>query len=97
MRYYKQTDETGKLTAIGTGPGGEEITKEEYDRIMDEIQRKCAYVDTVYADPAAISTVPAEWQEEILARVEARKAAEQEAQNADVSPDELGVMLMEVI
>ena len=30
IRYYKTTDTDGKLTAIGTGSGGTEITAEEY-------------------------------------------------------------------
>lgn len=38
-RYYKQIED-GFLTAIGTGPGGEEIAKEEYDEIMAVI-RSC--------------------------------------------------------
>ena len=38
-RYYKQID-GDYLIAIGTGPGGEEIAKEEYDEIMTVI-RSC--------------------------------------------------------
>ena len=47
-RYYKQIED-GFLTAIGTGPGGEEITKEEYDEILNII-RSCpvAEVGTIY-------------------------------------------------
>lgn len=33
MRYYKKIS-NGYILAIGTGYGGEEITKEEYDSIM---------------------------------------------------------------
>lgn len=38
-RYYKNI-ENGYLIAIGTGPGGEEITKEEYDEILGVIRSR---------------------------------------------------------
>lgn len=37
MRYYKKTD-GDKLLLIGIGDGGEEITAEEYSRLLEEIQ-----------------------------------------------------------
>ena len=37
MRYYKIVKD-GKLLLIGTGEGGEEITKEEYDTLKEEIR-----------------------------------------------------------
>lgn len=37
MRYYKKTD-GDKLLFIGIGLGGEEITKEEYDALREEIE-----------------------------------------------------------
>ena len=37
MRYYKILKD-GKLLLVGIGPGGEEITKEEYDALKEEIQ-----------------------------------------------------------
>lgn len=37
MRYYKVTKD-GKLQLIGVGLGGEEITKEEYDALREEIE-----------------------------------------------------------
>lgn len=39
MRYYKQLS-YNYLTAIGTGPGGEEITETEYNAIMDVIRNR---------------------------------------------------------
>ena len=39
MRYYKLI-ENGYIIAIGTGPGGTEITKSEYDEIMEIILSK---------------------------------------------------------
>lgn len=41
MRYYKQTS-NNYIIAIGTGAGGTEITKAEYDEIMAIIQNRPA-------------------------------------------------------
>ena len=38
MRYYAQYTNNGTIIAIGTGAGGTEITKAEYDDIMAIIQ-----------------------------------------------------------
>lgn len=42
MRYYAQYTDNGTLIAIGTGAGGTEITKAEYDEIMAIIQNRPA-------------------------------------------------------
>lgn len=39
MRYYKQT-ENGYIIAIGTGNGGEEITQEEYTKLLNHIKAR---------------------------------------------------------
>ena len=39
VRYYKQTSDN-HIIAIGTGAGGTEITKVEYDEIMAIIQNR---------------------------------------------------------
>lgn len=39
MRHYKQLSDD-YLTAIGTGPGGEEITEAEYNHIMSVVQNR---------------------------------------------------------
>lgn len=80
MRYCATYDANGKLTAIGTGYGGTEITKEEYDRLLAEIREKVALVNQLYSGEITLDEVPAEWQEEIQRRVEERKAAEEEAE-----------------
>ena len=41
MKYNKQVSNT-YLTAIGTGPGGIEITEDEYNAIMDVIRNRPA-------------------------------------------------------
>lgn len=37
MRYYKQTQDD-YIAAVGTGPGCEEITREEYENILSIIR-----------------------------------------------------------
>ncbi len=37
MRYYKKVD-NGKVVLVGKGPGGEEISREEYEALREEIQ-----------------------------------------------------------
>ena len=46
MRYYK-TIENNYITAVGTGGGGTEITKTEYNTILTAIQNKPARVDDI--------------------------------------------------
>lgn len=76
MRYYAQYDESGKLIAIGTGPGGTEITEAEYNALLSEIREKAALVDKLYSGEITIDDVPTDWQEEIQRRVDERIAAE---------------------
>lgn len=77
MRYYAQYNE-GKLIAIGTGLGGEEITPEEYNALYEMIQQKAALVNQLYSGEITLEDVPAEWQEEIQERVNKRIEAEVE-------------------
>ena len=77
MRYYAQYNDSGKLIAIGTGPGGTEITEAEYNALLSEIREKAALVDKLYNGEITIDAVPVEWQEEIQRRVTERQEAEQ--------------------
>lgn len=77
MRYYAQYNDLGKLLAIGTGNGGEEITEAEYNALLSEIREKAALVDKLYNGEITIDAVPVEWQEEIQRRVTERQEAEQ--------------------
>ena len=45
MKYYKYI-ENGYILAVGTGGGGEEITEEEYNEIMDVIRNKPKRTET---------------------------------------------------
>ena len=87
MRYYAQYNDSGKLIAIGTGPGGMEITQAEYNSLLTEIREKAALVNKLYSGEITISDVPTEWQEEIQRRVDERIAAEGEAAD-EINPDE---------
>ena len=86
-RYYKQTDGM-YILAIGTGPGGTEITKAEYNTLLAEIREKAALVDKLYNGEITIADVPTEWQEEIQRRVDERIAAEGTAAEQDISAEE---------
>lgn len=97
MRYYVQYCDSGKLIAIGTGPGGTEITKAEYNALISEIREKAAYVDKLYAGEITIDDVPTDWQDEIQRRVNERIAADGEAAQQDISGDELLSMIEGVL
>lgn len=88
MRYYALYN-NGKLVAIGTGSGGTEITETEYNRLLTEIRQKADLVDQVYRGVISINNVPDEWRVEIQRRVNARKEADAEAVNDEVSPEEI--------
>ena len=88
MRYYAQYNDNGKLLAIGTGYGGEEITEAEYNTLLSEIREKAALVDKLYSGEITIDDVPTEWQEERQRRVDERIAAEGSAEEQDISAEE---------
>ena len=88
MRYYAQYNNSGKLKAIGTGPGGTEITEAEYNTLLSEIREKAALADKLYSGEITIDEVPPDWQEEIQRRVDERIAAEGSAEEQDISAEE---------
>lgn len=88
MRHYAQYNDSGTLIAIGTGPGGVEITEVEYNRLLAEIREKADLVDKLYSGEITIAEVPTEWQEEIQRRVDERIAAEGEAEEQEISAEE---------
>lgn len=88
VRYYVRYSDSGKLIAIGTGPGGTEITESEYNVLFAEIREKAALVNKLYSGEITIADVPTEWQEEIQRRVDERIAAEGTAEEQDISAEE---------
>ena len=97
MRYYAQYNDSGKLLAIGTGPGGTEITESEYNTLLSEIREKADLVNKLYSGEITIDDVPTDWQEEIQRRVDERVAAEGEAAQQDITADEFYSMVEEVL
>ena len=88
MRYYAQYNNSDKLIAIGTGPGGTEITEAEYNALLAEIREKAALVEKLYSGEITIANVPTEWQEEIQRRVDDRIAADGAAAEQDIPAEE---------
>ena len=88
MRYYVKHNDVGTIFAIGTGPGGTEITEDEYNRLLSEIRDKASLVNQLYSGEITISDVPADWREEIQRRVEERIAAEGAAEEQDIPAEE---------
>lgn len=88
MRYFAQYDDSGALLAIGTGPGGTEITESEYNALLSEIREKAALVDKLYSGEITIGDVPEDWQKEIQRRVDERIADEGSAEEQDISAEE---------
>lgn len=94
MRHYAQYNSDGVLIAIGTGPGGIEITEEEYNRLLTEIRTKAALVDSLYNGSITLEDVPADWREEIQRRVDERIAQQGTLEEQELSAEEtLNILL----
>ena len=94
MRYYAQYNESGKLTTIGTGYGGIEITEDQYNIFLTEIREKVTFVNSLYNGEITIEDVPADWREEIQRRVEERIAEQGTIEDQEISAEEaLGIIL----
>ena len=70
MRYYVEYAEDGTLKAIGIGPGGTEITQEQYETLLGEIEQKNDLTGTLYRGEITQAAVPEDWRAEIAAAVE---------------------------
>lgn len=70
MRYYIEYAEDGKVYAVGIGPGGTEITKEEYETQLAIILQKNELTDKLYRGEITQADVPEDWRAEITANVE---------------------------
>lgn len=88
MRYYAQYNDSGKLLAIGTGPGGVEITEDEYNALLTEIRTKADLVNQVYNCEISIDDVREDWQEEIQRRVDERIAQQGTMEEQDIPDSE---------
>lgn len=88
MRYYALYDENNKLIAIGTGNSGTEITKEEYDRLLEEIREKANLVNQLYVGEITLSDIPEAWQEEIQRRVNEKIEWQKSLEDQPISAEE---------
>ena len=88
MRYYKRFDASGRMIAIGTGPGGVEITEAEYNSLLAEVREKAAYIDKLYAGEITIDDVPEAWREDVQRGADAIKAAAEEAARQEAAEQE---------
>ena len=88
MRCFAQYNDSGILLAIGTGPGGVEITEAEYNALLSEIREKADLANKLYNGEITIDAVPVDWQEEIQRRVDERIATVGTAEERDISAEE---------
>lgn len=88
ITYYALYNDLGVLLAIGTVPGGTEITEAEYNALLSMIREKATLVDKLYSGEITIDSVPAEWQEEIQRRVDERIAMQGTLEEQDISAEE---------
>lgn len=88
MRFFAQYNDSGILLAIGTGPGGVEITEAEYNALLSEIRDKADLANKLYNGEITIDAVPVDWQEEIQRRVDERIAAKGTAEEQDIPAEE---------
>lgn len=70
MRYYIEYMEDGKVQAVGIGPGGTEITREQYETLLGEIEQKNDLTGKLYRGEITQADVPESWRAEIVAAVE---------------------------
>lgn len=82
-KYYVIRDGYVLVLGCGSSLGGEEITKEEYDALLQEVRVKTALANNLYDGKITIEDVPTEWQEEIQRRVDDRIKAEAEAEELE--------------
>ena len=87
MKYYKMTDPDGKLTAIGTGDGGTEITAEEYAALYTDIADKTVLVAKLAAGEITENDIREDWRVEIV-----RRASETSTGQDLYTEDELSAM-----
>ncbi len=87
MRYYKIMAD-GKVNAIGTGAGGTEIGKEEYEVLLCLGREVASLANKVYAGQLLIGNVPEDLREEVRQIVDQRLRWQESEEDEDISTDE---------
>lgn len=90
MRYFKEYDANGYVSIIGAGDAldGIEITQQEYETLLSEMEAKMEYTEKVYHHEISIGDVPTEWREEVQAGVDAIVAEIGEFDTSQISDSE---------
>ena len=90
MRYYKEYNAKGWVVEIGAGDAlnGIEITQQEYETLLSEMEAKMVYIEQVCRHEISINNVPAEWREEVQAGVDAIVAEIGEFDTRQISDSE---------
>lgn len=104
-KYYKQLDENGKVILLLTydfepnitDSSVVEITEEEYNAILAEIQEKRKLVNQLYHNEITIYDVPAEWRDEIQNRVDEIIAEKGEYTPPTISETKLKAQAYDII
>ena len=77
-----------------TDPLVVEITEEEYNVLVTEIEKKAAMTDQLYMNEITVDDVPMEWREEIQRRVDELIAEQGDVEEQEISAEEaLGIIL----
>ena len=88
MRYYRKLNEQGVLEGVGVGAGGEEITREEYLALRDEICTKAELVRQLDRGTITQEDVPEVWREEIIRRARELALDREAALGQDIDAQE---------
>lgn len=101
--FYKKIDTDGRvvycITYDNTRPNitdplTVEITEDEYNAILAEMQRKTELVDQLYRGVVTIDDVPEEWREEIQQRVDELIAEQGRYEDLDIPADEAMAIIL---
>lgn len=96
MKYFAQYID-GVLVSISTGAGEVEISEEEYNRLLHEINDVIFYSEQVYLHEMEVSSVPEEYRERVSANVAERIEGERLALLEEVSLEEIAQELIAVM
>ena len=95
MRHYALYDGEGRMVCIGRGPGGVEITKDEYESLSAQIKEKSELVIRLYRREITLNDVPEGYRDEVAADA-ARMEEEQGAYLGDEVDQALAILRGEV-
>lgn len=95
MRHYVLYDGEGRMTCIGRGEGGVEITQDEYEALSAQIEEKNELVWRLYRGEIAPDDVPDGCRDEVVADA-ARMEEEDGAYLGDEVDQALAILSGEV-